>query len=81
MLVKIRNKYAEEAIVNIEKFSISNWTNKEFDVYPYQGEYDIDREAVKALESIGFKPSLWSKAVWTINPDNMSHFSCMNYGK
>jgi hypothetical protein len=74
MLVKIRNQYSQEAEVEVEGFNIFNYANKEFEVtLPYNS--GVDKTTVDKLERVGFKPSSWSKAVWVINPDSVSHFS------
>jgi len=72
MLVKIRNKYAQEAIISVEKFSFTFGINKElqlfFTVLP-------DFNTKQLMTIIGLKESNWSKAVCNMNPDEISHFS------
>jgi len=74
MRVNIRGKYGEAAVLDIERFSMSKYSN-EFQVWPYQGEHTIDMNALFQLQSVGFKQSNFSTAIWVIPFDSISHFS------
>ena len=72
MLIKIRNKYSQEAIISVERFSLTLGANKELQLF-FTHLPDFNTKQLMTI--IGLKESNWSKGVWDINPDNVSHFS------
>lgn len=72
MLIKIHNKWSQEAIISVESFSITLGDNKQLQLF-FTHLPDFNVKQLMSL--IGLKESCWSKAVWDINPDDISHFS------
>lgn len=72
MLVKIRNKYSQEAVISVEKFDMSIGTYNELQLH---FTHLPDNVLKQLMTLIGMRESYYSKAVWVIDSNDLSHLS------